>query len=106
MLLCAPSFSHQGPETAEVRIAQGLTAALLSKGVTDAKSLQQMVQRLDEMGKQAEGARLVARAWVDPAFRKLLEQDATEAARQLGIDASNANAPTKLTAVFNSDKVV
>ena len=36
----------------------------------------------------ANGARLVARAWVDPGFKKLLLSDPKAACAQLGIDAS------------------
>ena len=35
----------------------------------------------------ANGARLVARAWIDPAFKERLLSDAKAAARELGMDA-------------------
>jgi nitrile hydratase subunit alpha len=40
-------------------------------------------------GRIAKGQRLVARAWVDPEFKKLLLTDPTAAAKQLGIMTSN-----------------
>ncbi len=32
-----------------------------------------------------QGARMVAKAWVDPAYRSLMLQDGTKAAEELGI---------------------
>ena len=46
-------------------------------------------QVLDSRGVQAGGARLVARAWVDPAFRARLLQDGNAAAAELGLEGSN-----------------
>lgn len=39
----------------------------------------------------ANGARMVARAWVDPAYRELLLSDAHAAAAEFGIDTSSIN---------------
>lgn len=48
---------------------------------------------------------MVARAWVDADFKARLLEDGNAAARELGIDASNVNAPTKLTVVENTREV-
>lgn len=39
----------------------------------------------------ANGARMVARSWVDPAYRELLFRDAHAAATEVGIDTSSIN---------------
>ena len=68
-------------------------------------AIRKMVETIDALGAQQEGARLVARAWQDPAFKALLLHDGNAAARQIGIDASNVNAPIQLTVVENTANV-
>jgi nitrile hydratase len=48
------------------------------------------------------GARLVARAWVDPAFKKRLLSDTKAAAAELDIDATG---PIEFVTVENTDEV-
>src|SRR3984893_9332017 len=48
----------------------------------------------------ANGARLVARAWVDPAFKQRLLDDPKAACAEMGIDASSL---TELVVVENTD---
>ena len=49
---------------------------------------------------------MVARAWVNPEYKALLLSDGNAAAKELGIDASNVNAPTVLTVVENTHEVL
>ena len=57
------------------------------------------------MGTQAEGARLVAKAWKDPAFKLRLLEDGNAAAEEMGIRASNHTSYTKFIVVENTEKV-
>lgn len=50
------------------------------------------------------GSTLVARAWVDAAFKARLLHDASAAAAEMGISTTNPNAPTQLTVVANDAK--
>ena len=50
----------------------------------------------------ADGARLVARAWVDPEFKERLLADAREAAHELGLDPGPSPV---VVAVENTDEV-
>ena len=50
-------------------IATALMKALLETGTITAEELQEATSLVDSWGQQAEGARLVARAWTDPAFK-------------------------------------
>src|SRR5207253_8820666 len=50
----------------------------------------------------ADGARLVARAWVDPAFKERLLADARAAAAELGLDAGPS---PRVMAVESTDEV-
>ena len=70
------------PVAARVRALEEL---LVSNGVLTREELR---QRIDELASRtpADGARLVARAWVDEDFRQRLLTDAREAALELGLD--------------------
>jgi nitrile hydratase len=59
---------------------------LIEKGVFGADELRRQIEAMDARH-PALGARVVARAWVDPAFKARLLEDANAAAEQLGIDA-------------------
>lgn len=77
-------------EAAEAEIAGGLalvavvSAALVAAGETDEASLAARRQELVGQGYR-NGARIVARAWVDPEFRQRLVETGREAVRDLDI---------------------
>lgn len=52
-------------------------------------TLRAIVERLDGLNHKATGAKLCARAWVDPSFKSLLLADASQAAKQMGVTTSN-----------------
>jgi nitrile hydratase subunit alpha len=58
---------------------------LIGKGVFTADDVRRAVEAMDART-PAQGARIVARAWTDPAYKKRLLADGTAAARELGID--------------------
>jgi nitrile hydratase len=60
---------------------------LIEKGVLSEADIQSQIEYMDARS-PANGARLVARAWVDPAFKQLLLSDPKAACLQMGIDAS------------------
>jgi nitrile hydratase subunit alpha len=65
-------------------LLDALTRALLETGEITAGQLDQRRQALRSQGYR-NGARLVARAWVDPQFRRRLLETGREAARELDI---------------------
>ena len=73
-----------------------LVSVLRSVGVLDAESVRAVVEQLDSRGRLLLGQRIVVRAWTEPQFRARLLEDADTAAREMGIEASNANAATKV----------
>lgn len=77
-------------EDAPLGYYETLTEALLlllrDKGVFGADELRRTLEEIDSRS-PADGARLVARSWLDPAFRERLLRDVNAAARELGIDA-------------------
>lgn len=74
---------------------------LLEKGVLTKNDIQEQVDYM-EARTPANGARLVARAWVDPEFKKRLLADPKAACAEMGIDASSLN---EFVVLENSEKV-
>jgi len=70
------------PAAARVRALEEL---LLEKGVLERDDVRQQIDWLVSRT-PADGARLVARAWVDPDFTQRLLEDARAAALELGLD--------------------
>jgi nitrile hydratase subunit alpha len=64
---------------------QALEELLVEKGVVTRDELRRRIDWLVSRT-PADGARIVARAWVDDAFRQRLLSDAREAALEIGVD--------------------
>src|SRR5438874_1773871 len=60
---------------------------LMDKGVLSSEDIQAQIDYI-EARSPANGARLVARAWVDPAFKQRLLSNPKAACAEMGIDAS------------------
>ena len=86
------------PAAARVR---ALEALLVDKGIIAHEDVREGIDWLVSRT-PADGARLVARAWVDPAYKERLLADGRAAARELGIDPGPAPV---LVAVENTDRV-
>jgi nitrile hydratase len=62
-----------------------LRELLIEKGIVTAREIEDKIEEWD--GKSPEnGARIVARAWTDPAFRKRLLADGNKAVAELGFE--------------------
>lgn len=73
---------------------------LIEKGETTAGDVHAAIDRMDARS-PADGAKVVARAWADPAFKARLLEDASAACEEMGFDI----APLKLIAVENTAEV-
>ena len=82
------------------RLEAAVRELLLEKGLFTADELRQVLERFDSQT-PAIGARVVARAWVDPAYRARLLADGSAAVRELGIDMEGV----KLVVVENTPEV-
>jgi len=71
---------------------------LIEKGVLTEQDVRRQIEYM-EARSPANGARLVARAWVDPEFKARLLSDTKAAAMELGIDASG---PVEFVVVENT----
>jgi len=78
----AVGATEPGPD-AELRV-RSLEALLVEKGLVEPAALDEIVDTYENRVGPHNGARVVARAWVDPAFRRRLLEDATEAIAELG----------------------
>src|SRR5947208_3482172 len=67
------------------RLETAVRELLIEKGILTAVAVQRKVEDMEDRT-PALGARLVARAWGDRAFKERLLADAPSAARELGID--------------------
>lgn len=73
---------------------------LIEKGVTTAQEINAQIDAMDSRN-PTNGAKVVARAWTDPAFRAALLKDASAATREMGFDIG----PMRLIALENTDDV-
>ena len=74
---------------------------LVEEGVFTREEVKAQVEYMESRTYE-NGARLVARAWVDPAFKKRLLSDTKAAAAELSIDATG---PIEFVTVENTDEV-
>jgi hypothetical protein len=74
-----------GDEPAMAARARVLEELLISKGIVRREDVRRMIDWLVSRT-PADGARLIARAWVDPEFKARLLRDARAAALELGVD--------------------
>jgi nitrile hydratase len=65
--------------------ARAIESLLIEKGYLTEEAVDYVVSAYEQDIGPMRGARLVARAWVDPAFKERLLANASEAARELGI---------------------
>jgi nitrile hydratase subunit alpha len=80
---------------------RAIEALLVEKGVLTEEDVRRQIEHM-EARSPTNGARLVARAWVDPGFKALLLSDTKAAALTLGIDASG---PVEFVTVENTPEV-
>jgi nitrile hydratase len=59
---------------------------LIDKGIVTASEVSQTIDAMDKRS-PADGARVVARAWVDPAFKARLLSNGSDAIAEMGFDA-------------------
>ena len=78
--------AQDGPLTHYQVLETALRELLIEKGVFTADDVRREVE-LMEGRNPGRGARMIARAWVDPAYKQRLLTNANEAAAELGFEA-------------------
>jgi nitrile hydratase subunit alpha len=72
------------PESDAALRVRALESILAEKGLIDPKALDALVDTYENKIGPRNGAKVVARAWVDPAYKQRLLSDATAAIKELG----------------------
>ena len=70
------------PSDPELRV-KAIETLLLNKGLIDSKTLDELIDTYENRIGPKNGANVVAKAWVDPEYKKRLLIDATSAIREL-----------------------
>lgn len=86
-----------GPPSDHMLLVRALRELLIEKGIYTADEERRTIERMDARS-PAGGAKMVARAWVDPAYRERLLADGSAAAEELGVEVG----PTRLIVVENT----
>jgi nitrile hydratase len=81
---------------------KALESLLVDKGLVDPAALDVLVDTYEHKVGPRNGAQVVARAWVDPAYKQRLLEDGTAALAELGFSGGQGE---KLTVVENTPAV-
>ncbi|MGQ0483877.1 MAG: nitrile hydratase subunit alpha [Hyphomicrobiales bacterium] len=95
--------SHEGSELSPIALrVKALESLLVEKGYVDPAALDVLIETYETKVGPRNGARAVAKAWVDPAYAAWLEQDATAAIASLGFQGRQGE---HMVALFNTPKL-
>ena len=84
------------------RRAQAMQALLIEKGVCPLDDILTMADQIDSRSPE-DGAKVLARAWIDPEYKKRLLADAESAFLELGYDLPETS--PKITVLENTDDI-
>jgi nitrile hydratase len=93
---------HPRPDSRLARRARALEAVLAEKGLVAADAIDAVVELYERDVGPQNGAKVVARAWTDPAYFERLLADGTKAIAELGFGGAEAD---NLVAVANTSTV-
>jgi nitrile hydratase subunit alpha len=91
-----------GSLAARVRYVEGL---LEQRGLVDARELDGALEAFLARSSPANGARVVAQAWVDESFRKRLLENANGAIEELGLSMGGGLQQQRLKVVVNTEQL-
>ena len=81
---------------------QALEQLLAEKGLVNAEALEELIDTYETRVGPRNGARVVARAWTDPQFRRWLFEDATAAIGSMGFEGRQGE---HMIALENTERV-
>jgi nitrile hydratase len=93
---------HPRPDSKVALRARSLEALLAEKGLVATDAIDAVVELYERDVGPQNGARVVARAWTDPAYRERLLADGAKAIAELGFGGAEAH---NLVAVANTPTV-
>ena len=92
---------HSHLDPMEIRV-RALHSLLTQKGYVDPATLDRIIETYETEVGPHNGARVVARAWTDAAYREWLARDATAAIADMGYSGRQGE---HMVALFNDDEV-
>ena len=96
------SGEHHGSSAISERVRH-VEALLEARGLVDEDEIDRRIDAFLAKASPANGARITARAWVDPDFRDRLLADANAAIRELGLSMSGGLQEQRLKVVANTE---
>ena len=78
--------NHPNVDPYIVSRVRALESLLLEKGILAPDAVDRVVQRYESDTGPMVGARAVARAWTDPAYKRILLEDTRTALAEFGLD--------------------
>lgn len=79
-----PVSEHDRPLSGPALRVKALESLLVEKGLVDPKTLDELIDTFETKVGPRNGARVVARAWVDPAYKQRLLADGRAAIAEFG----------------------
>jgi nitrile hydratase subunit alpha len=98
------SEHHAGPAAPVAARVRRLETLLEQRGLVDADALDRALASFLTRASPANGARVVARAWLDAGFRQRLLADANSALPELGLSMGGGLAEQRLRVVENTEQ--
>jgi nitrile hydratase len=98
------SADHSGPAATLAARVRRLEGLLEQRGLVDAGELDRALGAFLARASPANGARLVARAWLDEGFRARLLADANAALPELGLSMRGGMQEQRLKVVQNTEQ--
>ena len=95
---------HGTPPSGIPLRVQSLMSVLTKKGLIDPKAVDALIEFYETKIGPHVGAKIVARAWTDPAFKERLLENASSAITELGLEGIG-NSRADLVAIANSAEV-
>ena len=89
------------PSEVEIKV-KALESLLIEKGLVDAMALDELIDIYEHRVGPQNGAKVVARAWTDPAYLERLLNKATDAIREFGFEGRQGE---DMVAVQNTESV-
>ncbi len=93
---------HPEPESFAALRTKALESLLVEKGIITTDAVDALVQAYEEDIGPRNGARVVARAWLDPEYKARLLSDGTEAIKEMGFISGQG---AEFVAVENTPEV-
>ena len=97
------SGDHTGPAATLAARVRHLEGLLERRGLVDSRELDRALEAFLARASPANGARLVARAWLDDGFRARLLADANAALPELGLSMGGGLQEQRLKVVENTE---